>query len=159
MESRSHLGLTWSPIQRVPETPSPGIKRLGRKAGHSPPPSAEVCLHDRHKYTFHIFLHQPPSSTETTARGPSDPPTHYLSPPYCVFPLFLPSLLANLFTAILSMLLTHENRFALEIVGAGASKAFRCCFFPLCSVWLELCTILPLGFYTMKAGQMATSEE
>jgi hypothetical protein len=143
--------LTWSPIQRVPETPSPGIKRLGREAGQSPPSSAEVCLHDRNKYTFHIFLQQPPSCTKPTARSPPDPPPQHPNPPYCVFPLLLSSRLANLFTAILLMLSTHENIFGLESIGAGASKAFRCYFFLLCSVWLELCTDLLLGFYTLNA--------
>jgi hypothetical protein len=35
-------GSTQPPIQCVPETLSPGVKRLGRETEHSPPPSAEV---------------------------------------------------------------------------------------------------------------------
>lgn len=125
----------------------PGDKGLGREAGHSPPSSPEVYLHDRDKYTFHIFLHQPPSCTQTTVSSPSDRPSQYLSPLNCVF---LSSLLPSPFIAILLMLSTHENRFGLDSVGAGASKAFRCYFFLLCYVWLELCT-MPLGFYTLNA--------
>jgi hypothetical protein len=146
MESRSPLGLTWSPIQWIPGTSSPGIERLGHAAGHLIPRSAEVSLHDRDKYIFHIFLHQPPSCTETTARSPSEPPSQYFSTPYSVCPLFLSSLLANLFTAILLMLSTHKNRFGLDSVGAGASKAFKRYFFLSCSVWLELSTHFLLGF-------------
>jgi hypothetical protein len=40
--SRPTLGLTQPPIQWVPGALSPGIKRLGREADHSPPISAEV---------------------------------------------------------------------------------------------------------------------
>ena len=145
------MGLTWSPIQRISETPSPGKKRLRREAGHSTPSSAEFCLHDRNKYTFQIFPDQPPPCTETTASSPSDPPSQYPSPPYCVFPLFLSSRLANLFTAILLMLSTNENRFGLDSGVADPSMAFRCHFFLLCSVWLEPCINLPLGFYTLNA--------
>ena len=110
------------------------------------------------KYTFQIFLDQPPPCTETTASSPSDPPSQYPSPPYCVFPLFLSSRLANLFTAILLMLSTNENRFGLDSGVADPSMAFRCHFFLLCSVWLEPCINLPFGFYTLNAWQMATSE-
>jgi len=59
--------------------------------------------------------------------------------------------LANLFTAILLMLSMHENIFGLESFGAGTSKASRCRFFLLCSVVLELCKNLTLGFYTLNA--------
>jgi hypothetical protein len=55
--SRLTLGPTQSPTQRVPGTLSPGVKRHGRLANHSPPSSTEVkkkggaipplpCLHD-----------------------------------------------------------------------------------------------------------------
>jgi hypothetical protein len=40
--SRLALGSTQPPIQWVPEALSPGVKRLGREADHSPPTSAEV---------------------------------------------------------------------------------------------------------------------
>jgi hypothetical protein len=40
--SRSALGFTQPPIQRVPGALSPGVKRPGREADHSPPASAEV---------------------------------------------------------------------------------------------------------------------
>jgi hypothetical protein len=40
--SRSIMGTTQPPIQRVPGCLSPGVKRLGSEAGHSPPCSAEV---------------------------------------------------------------------------------------------------------------------
>jgi hypothetical protein len=40
--SRSVLGSTQPPIQWVPGTLSPGVKRQGREADHSPPGSAEV---------------------------------------------------------------------------------------------------------------------
>jgi hypothetical protein len=40
--SRSALGPTQSPIQWVPGSLSPGVKRSGRGADHSPPTSAEV---------------------------------------------------------------------------------------------------------------------
>jgi hypothetical protein len=39
---RSALGPTQRPIQWVPQTLLPGIKRSGREADHSPPTSAEV---------------------------------------------------------------------------------------------------------------------
>jgi hypothetical protein len=35
-------GPTQPPIQRVPRALSPGVKRPGREADHSPPTSAEV---------------------------------------------------------------------------------------------------------------------
>jgi hypothetical protein len=40
--SRPNLGLTQPPIQWVPGALSPGVKRPGREADHSPPSSAEV---------------------------------------------------------------------------------------------------------------------
>jgi hypothetical protein len=40
--SRTALGPTQPPIQWVPGVFSLGVKRLGREADHSPPPSAEV---------------------------------------------------------------------------------------------------------------------
>jgi hypothetical protein len=40
--SRTVLGPTQPPIQRVPGAPSLGVKRPGREADHSPPSSAEV---------------------------------------------------------------------------------------------------------------------
>jgi hypothetical protein len=40
--SRPALGSTQPPIQRVSGALSPGVKRPGREAGHSPPASAEV---------------------------------------------------------------------------------------------------------------------
>jgi hypothetical protein len=40
--SRPVLGLTQPPIQWVSGTLSPGVKRLGREADHSPPTSTEV---------------------------------------------------------------------------------------------------------------------
>jgi hypothetical protein len=40
--SRQALGPTQLPIQWVPETLSPGVKRLGHEADHSPRTSAEV---------------------------------------------------------------------------------------------------------------------
>jgi hypothetical protein len=40
--SRPALGRTQPPIQRVRGTLSPGVKRLGREADHSPPTSTEV---------------------------------------------------------------------------------------------------------------------
>jgi hypothetical protein len=40
--SISALGPTQPPIQGIPEALSLGVKRPGRKADHSPPPSAEV---------------------------------------------------------------------------------------------------------------------
>jgi hypothetical protein len=40
--SRTALGSTQPPIQWVAGTLSLGVKRPGREAGHSPPPSAEV---------------------------------------------------------------------------------------------------------------------
>jgi hypothetical protein len=42
MLSRPALGLTQPPNQTVTEDPSPGIKRSGREANHSPPTIAEV---------------------------------------------------------------------------------------------------------------------
>jgi hypothetical protein len=40
--SKSTLGSTQRPIQWVREALSPGVKRTGREADHSPPASAEV---------------------------------------------------------------------------------------------------------------------
>jgi hypothetical protein len=40
--SRPALGPTQPPIQWVPGALSPGVKRQGREADHSPPPSSEV---------------------------------------------------------------------------------------------------------------------
>jgi hypothetical protein len=40
--SRQVLGSTQPPIQWVPGAPSPGVKRPGREADHSPPTSAEA---------------------------------------------------------------------------------------------------------------------
>jgi hypothetical protein len=40
--SRSSLGLTQPPVQWLPISLSPGLKRQGRKADHSPPSSVEV---------------------------------------------------------------------------------------------------------------------
>jgi hypothetical protein len=40
--SRPALRSTKPPIHRVPEALSPGVKRLGREAHHSPPTTAEV---------------------------------------------------------------------------------------------------------------------
>jgi hypothetical protein len=42
MSSRLALGPTQPPIEWVLRTLSPGVKRLGREADHSPPTSAEV---------------------------------------------------------------------------------------------------------------------
>jgi hypothetical protein len=42
MSSRPALGSTQPPFQWVPEALSPGLKRQGREADHSPPTSAEV---------------------------------------------------------------------------------------------------------------------
>jgi hypothetical protein len=42
MSSRLALGSTQSPIQWVPGAFTPGVKRQGREADHSPPNSAEV---------------------------------------------------------------------------------------------------------------------
>jgi hypothetical protein len=42
MLSRLALGSTQPPIQRVPGTLFPGVKRQGREADSSPPTSAEV---------------------------------------------------------------------------------------------------------------------
>jgi hypothetical protein len=42
MSSRPDLGSIQSPLQRVPGALSPGVKRPGREADHSPPTSAEV---------------------------------------------------------------------------------------------------------------------
>lgn len=64
------LGSTQPPSQRVPGVLSPGIKRLGLAADHSPPSSAEVkskwsysatvpvCLHAEYRdsFTFNIFF-------------------------------------------------------------------------------------------------------
>jgi hypothetical protein len=40
--SRPALGLIQAPIQWIPGTLSPGVKRPGREPGHSPPTTAEV---------------------------------------------------------------------------------------------------------------------
>jgi hypothetical protein len=40
--SRLALGLTQPPVKWVLRAASPGVKRLGREADHSPPSSAEV---------------------------------------------------------------------------------------------------------------------
>jgi hypothetical protein len=40
--SRPALGSIQPPIQWEPEVVSPGVKRLGREADHSPPATAEV---------------------------------------------------------------------------------------------------------------------
>jgi hypothetical protein len=40
--SRPALGPTQPPFQRVPEAPSPGVKRPGDEADHSPPAGADV---------------------------------------------------------------------------------------------------------------------
>jgi hypothetical protein len=40
--SRTDLGPTQPPIQWIPGVLSLGVKRPGREADHSPPPSAEV---------------------------------------------------------------------------------------------------------------------
>jgi hypothetical protein len=42
MSSRPALGPTQSPIKWVGGAPSPGVKRPGREADHSPPTSAKV---------------------------------------------------------------------------------------------------------------------
>jgi hypothetical protein len=47
------LGPTQSPIQWVPGALSLGVKRQGRKAGHSPPSSAEI------KEWVELYLHSP----------------------------------------------------------------------------------------------------
>jgi hypothetical protein len=45
MSSRAALGPTLPPIQWVPGTLSPEVKRPGREADHSSPASAEIRLH------------------------------------------------------------------------------------------------------------------
>jgi hypothetical protein len=55
--SKPALGLTQLPIQWVPEALSPGVKRPGREANHSPPSNGEVK--NRWSYTstpFYIFV-------------------------------------------------------------------------------------------------------
>jgi hypothetical protein len=52
MSSRPALGPTQPPIQWVPGALSPGVKRPGREADHSPPTNAEVK-----KMWFYISLH------------------------------------------------------------------------------------------------------
>jgi hypothetical protein len=47
------MGPTQPPIQRVPRTLSVVVKRPGREADHSPPPSAEV------KEWVDLYLHSP----------------------------------------------------------------------------------------------------
>jgi hypothetical protein len=71
--SRTVLGPTQPPIQWVPGALSPGVKRPGREADHSPPSSAEVknawsytsnpqhvfmawCL-VKHRTTYRIYVH------------------------------------------------------------------------------------------------------
>jgi hypothetical protein len=51
--SRTALGPTHPPIQRVPGALSLGIKRPGREADQSPPSSAEV------KECMELYLHSP----------------------------------------------------------------------------------------------------
>jgi hypothetical protein len=51
--SRPALGPTQPPIQRVLGTLSPGVKRLGCEADHSPPASAEV------KKNVDLYIHSP----------------------------------------------------------------------------------------------------
>jgi hypothetical protein len=71
--SRTALGTTQPPIEWVPGVLSLGVKRPGREADHSPPPSAEVknacsyisippyvlmawCLvKHRDNFTFYLF--------------------------------------------------------------------------------------------------------
>jgi hypothetical protein len=74
--SRTALGPTQPPIQRVPGTVSLGVKRPGREADHTPPSSAEVknawsytstpqyvfmawCL-VKHKDNFNFYLYKAP---------------------------------------------------------------------------------------------------
>jgi hypothetical protein len=47
------LGPTQLPIQWVPGALSPGVKRLGREADHSPPTSAEV------NKNVYLYIHSP----------------------------------------------------------------------------------------------------
>jgi hypothetical protein len=51
--SRTALGPTQPPIRWVPGALSLGVKRPGREADHSPPPSAEV------KECVELYLHSP----------------------------------------------------------------------------------------------------
>jgi hypothetical protein len=51
--SRPVLGSTQPPIQWVPGALSPGVKRSGREADHSPPTSAEV------KENVDLYIHSP----------------------------------------------------------------------------------------------------
>jgi hypothetical protein len=44
ISSKPNMGPTQPPIQWVPVALSPGVKRLGRVAGHSPPSSVEVKI-------------------------------------------------------------------------------------------------------------------
>jgi hypothetical protein len=53
LPSRTALGPTQPPIQRVPGALSLGVKRPGREAGHSPPSCAEV------KECVELYLHPP----------------------------------------------------------------------------------------------------
>jgi hypothetical protein len=53
MSSRPALGPTQPPIQWVPGALSPGVKRPGREADHSPPASAEV------KKNVGLHIHSP----------------------------------------------------------------------------------------------------
>jgi hypothetical protein len=54
--SRPVLGLIQPPIQWVQGASSPGIKRLGSEADHSPPSVAEVNNAWRHTSTPHVFI-------------------------------------------------------------------------------------------------------
>jgi hypothetical protein len=51
--SRPALGYTQPPIQWVPGALSPGVKRSGREADHSPPASAKV------KKNVDLHIHSP----------------------------------------------------------------------------------------------------
>jgi hypothetical protein len=55
--SRTALGPTKPPIQRVSGAPSLGVKRPGREADHSPPSSAEV------KEWVDLYFHSPNTSS------------------------------------------------------------------------------------------------
>jgi hypothetical protein len=50
---RPSPGSTQRPIQWVPGALSPGVKRHGRKADHSPPVSADVDLYIHSPIRFH----------------------------------------------------------------------------------------------------------
>jgi hypothetical protein len=55
MSSRPALGSTHPPIQWVPGTLSPGVKRPGRGTDHSPPTSAQV----KKKWVYTSTIHTP----------------------------------------------------------------------------------------------------